>query len=132
MTKTEKDILRDTPQLKATPFDVPEGYFDRLKQDLKINQPATILVAPWKKISQYVAIAATFAMLIAAGGFFLTKNSDTDISEEDYIVFSNNMTNTLSYDYEELYAEAESVEIEDIVEYLIYIGADVESIESEE
>ena len=132
MTKTEKDILRDTPQLKATPFDVPEGYFDRLKQDLKISQPATILVAPWKKISQYVAIAATFAMLIASGGFFLTKNSDTDISEEDYIVFSNNMTNTLSYDYEELYAEAESVEIEDIVEYLIYIGADVESIESEE
>ena len=71
-------------------------------------------------------------MLIAAGGFFLTKNSDTDFSEEDYIVFSNNLTNTLSYDYEEFYAEAESVEIEDIVEYLIYIGAEVESIESEE
>ena len=132
MTKTGKDILRDTPHLKVTPYDVPEGYFDRLKQDLKINQPATVLVAPWKKISQYVAIAATFAMLIAAGGFFLTKNSDTDFSEEDYIVFSNNLTNTLSYDYEEFYAEAESVEIEDIVEYLIYIGADVESIESEE
>ena len=132
MTKTGKDILRDTPHLKVTPYDVPEGYFDRLKQDLKINQPATVLVAPWKKVSQYVAIAATFAMLIAAGGFFLTKNSDTDFSEEDYIVFSNNLTNTLSYDYEEFYAEAESVEIEDIVEYLIYIGAEVESIESEE
>lgn len=132
MTKTGKDILRDTPHLKVTPYDVPEGYFDRLKQDLKINQPATVLVAPWKKISQYVAIAATFAMLISAGSFFLTKNSDTDFSEEDYIVFSDNTTNTLSYDYEELYAEAESVEIEDIVEYLIYIGAEVESIESEE
>ena len=132
MTKTGKDILRDTPHLKVTPYDVPEGYFDRLKQDLKINQPATVLVAPWKKISQYVAIAATFAMLIAAGGFFLTKNSDTDFSEEDYIVFSNNLTNTLSYDYEEFYAEAESVEIEDIIEYPIYIGAEVESIESEE
>ena len=132
MTKTGKDILRDTPHLKVTPYDVPEGYFDRLKQDLKINQPATVLVAPWKKISQYVAIAATFAMLISAGSFFLTKNSDTDFSEEDYIVFSNNLTNTLSYDYEEFYAEAESVEIEDIVEYLIYIGAEVESIESEE
>lgn len=133
MTKTDKDILRDFTQLKATPFDVPDGYFDQLKQDLKAVRVSDVSrVMPWKKAIAYTALAATFALLVATGAIFFERNSHSDFTEEDYIVFSSNSTNILYYEYDEYFADADHIESEDIVEYLIYTGATIESIESDE
>lgn len=133
MTNLNKDILRDTPQLKVMPFDVPDGYFDNLKQNLKSVQTSNASsAAPWMRAMTYTAIAAAVALLITVGGFFLEGISDSDFTEEDYIVFSGSPTDIFYYDDDEYFAEAETIDDEDIAEYLIYIGASVESIESEE
>ena len=133
MTNLNKDILRDTPQLKVIPFDVPDGYFDNLKQNLKSVQTSNASsAAPWMWAMTYTAIAAAVALLITVGGFFLEGISDSDFTEEDYIVFSGSPTDIFYYDDDEYFAEAETIDDEDITEYLIYIGASVESIESEE
>ena len=133
MTNLNKDILRDTPQLKVMPFDVPDGYFDNLKQNLKSVQTSNASSAvPWMRVMTYTAIAAAVALLITVGGFFLEGISDSDFTEEDYIVFSGSPTDIFYYDDDEYFAEAETIDDEDITEYLIYIGASVESIESEE
>ena len=133
MTNLNRDILRDTPQLKVTPFDVPDGYFDNLKQNLKSAQtPNASPVVPWIQVMTYTALAAAGALLITVGGFFLEGSSDSDFTEEDYIVFSGSPTDIFYYDDDEYFAEAETIDNDDIAEYLIYIGASVESIESEE
>lgn len=133
MIKTDRDILRDTPQLKATPYDVQDGYFDSLKQSLKsIPTPEASPVVPWMKVMTYTAFAAAVALLVTVGGFFLKGGSDSDFTEEDYIVFSGSPTDVYYYEDGEYYAEAETIDYQDIAEYLIYIGASVESIESEE
>ena len=74
-----------------------------------------------------MAIAAAAALLIAAGTFLLERESESDLTQEDYIVFSEDMTNTIFYETDEIYAEA--VTEDDIIEYLIYTGVDVEDLE---
>ncbi len=102
MKTEEKDILQNRG-LKQTPYDVPEGYFSSLEQNLKS--------IPWQnteKVTPYIAIAATFALIMAAGGFFVGKSwTENNIAEQ--------------------YAEA--VTEDDILEYLIYTGVEIEELE---
>ena len=129
MIKTDRDILKDTPQLKATPYDVPDGYFDSLKQSLKsIPTPEASTVVPWMKVMTYTAFAAAVALLVTVGGFFLKGGSDSDFTEEDYIVFSGSPTDVYYYEDGEYYAEAETIDYQDIAEYLIYIGAEIDEL----
>ena len=123
MKHAEKDILRGNPQLKAMPFETPSGYFQTLKDDLKtVSRQASARV----RIAPYVALAAVFAVLIAAGGFFLTGYGADEFTEEDYIVFSEDMTNTILYNSDEQYADA--LNEDDIIEYLIHSDVDVEEL----
>ena len=106
MKREEQDILQD-PQLKKTPFDVPENYFSTLNESLKgISRLSK--VATLKRWATYTAIAASFALLVAAGGMLL-KWSDNQMPAG--------------------YAEAYEITDEDIIEYLIYTGVDVEDLE---
>ena len=52
------------------------------------------------------------------------------MTEEDYILFSENMMNTIAYEmeYSDQLAEAE-ISDEDIINYLIYSGITAEEIE---
>ena len=99
-----KDILKDK-SLKAMPYEVPEGYFEGLRSSLerKNTGPARV----WIK---YVAIAASVILFAAAGGWFI----------------SNKPTNTLMYDTDGWYAEAATED--DMIEYLIYIGAEIDEL----
>ena len=108
MKTTEKDILQNRG-LKQTPYDVPEGYFSSLEQNLKsIPWQNTEKVTTWKKVTPYIAIAATFALIMADGGFFVGKSwTENNIAEQ--------------------YAEA--VTEDDILEYLIYTGVEIEELE---
>ena len=122
MKNQDKDILRDHIHLKEMPFSTPDGYFDGLKQKVTSCHSSTI----WNKFTPYVALAAMFALLVAAGSFFLGHASEDCYTEEDYIVFSDNMTNIIFNEYEQQYAEV--INEDDIIEYLIYTGIDIEDL----
>lgn len=112
-----KDIL-DTKSLKAMPYNTPEGYFDDLQSSLLQRT-----VKQTRRWPAYIAIAASFALLVAAGGWLLRNNDPSDFSQEDYIVFSEEMTNTMMYEEELLYADAATEE--DMIEYLIDTGTEI-------
>lgn len=135
MTGMDKDILQN-PELKKTPYSIPEGYFNKLKIEArKCSEPRYAPVNIWGRLAPYAGIAAMFLFILLLGKAFIRTESLPDplITEtdtyEDYIVFSD-MTSDISMQY----LAEESIEIndiseEDIIEYLIYIGATEEYIE---
>ena len=122
------DILKD-PSLKECPFTTPEGYFDDLKKRaVRYSQPVQTPVHQSRKIiMSLTSVAAAFIIMIAAGAFFLSRNSQDDMfTQEDFLVFSSDITDDLLFD---TYAETDILE-DDIIEYLIYSGESREDIES--
>ena len=118
-----KDILQDK-SLKQQPYSVPEGYFDELKSSLKMipARSRRKMFHPWTWTA-----AAVVTILIAAGSFFLGRYTDRlDLTEEDYIVFSDDL-NTVYQEISGQYASTDLTE-EDIIEYLIYTGVEVEEL----
>ena len=127
-----QDILTSQKELKDTPFVVPEGYFESFKSEM-VAKITTRENSPWKNTMPYVATAAAVALLMAVGSLIKdTLQATETYSQEEYILFSDNLISTEIYDdaSAEQYAEAELLE-EDIIQYLIYIGAELESIELE-
>lgn len=111
MKTKERDILQN-PSLKEMPFTTPDGYFAQLKTRVRISagrqEPPL-----WKKASPYIAIAASLVFLIAAAGFFFEKEGlQKKTQEESYVL-----------------AEAGSMTEDDIIEYLISTGVEVEELE---
>ncbi len=116
-----KDIL-DNKSLKVTPYDVPDGYFENLQKSICEKTGSTSA----RRWPTYAAIAASFALLLAAGGWIFSNTANAGFSQEDYIVFSDDMTNTVLLEESELYAEAATED--DIIEYLIYTGTEIEEL----
>ena len=128
MKKNEQDILTSQQALKERPYTVPDGYFEAIKEEL-IKKGPVMSAKSLSKMMPYLAAAASLALLLGLGLSFSQKSIDT-LSEEDYILFSDNLIRT---DFDESavteqFAEAE-LHDEDIIEYLIYIGESPESIE---
>ena len=133
MTDTEKDILQE-PKLKKMPYSIPEGYFEKMKAEArKCTEPAPMHISIWTRLAPYAGIAAMFLFILTLGKLFVgQQDADTagtlteDISTyEDYLVFSDIPDVYLN----EPETEAEGIADEDIIEYLIYIGATIEDIE---
>lgn len=128
MTENNKNILR-RPELKAAPYSLPEGYFDDLKR--RVTEHAKPAETPGKErrkiLMTILSVAATFIIMVSAGTFFLSRVTPDDIyTQEDFLVFSNNITEELLYN---AHAEAD-IQEDDIIEYLIYSGESAETIES--
>ena len=110
------DILKDCTELKQMPFSVPERYFDSFKNANAV--PVAKRVSLWNRMVPYVAMAAVFVSLVAAGTFFLERSTPQyQMTEEAY-----------EMEYGEQIAEADLSE-EDIINYLIYTGVSAEAIE---
>lgn len=127
--KKGNDILKDCTELKQMPFSVPEGYFESFKKENAM--PACRKVSLWNRMAPYAAMAAVFVFLVSAGTFLLEKSSpDYNMTEEDYVMFADNMMNTIAYEMEfgSQIAEADLSD-EDIINYLIYTGVTAEHIE---
>lgn len=133
MTDTEKDILQE-PKLKKMPYSIPEGYFEKMKAEArKCTEPAPVHISIWTRLAPYAGIAAMFLFILTLGKLFVgQQDADTagtlteDISTyEDYLVFSDMPDIYLN----EPETEEEGIADEDIIEYLIYIGATIEDIE---
>lgn len=127
MKTANKDILKENLKLKDMPFSVPEGYFDSFKREVCKQQTPSF----WKRFVPYASVAASFLLIVSAGTFILEKTVSKDLmSQEDYIVFSDNMMNTISYEMDSDYKLAEAeINDEDIINYLIYSGISAEEIE---
>lgn len=106
MKREEQDILQNT-QLKKSPFSVPENYFSSLNESLT-EIPKRSKTNNARKWVTYTAIAATFALLIAGTGILLKWDNNNSING---------------------YAVAEELTEDDLVEYLIYTGVDLEDFE---
>ena len=128
-----KDILQE-PKLKKMPYSIPEGYFEKMKAEArKCTEPVPVHISIWTRLAPYAGIAAMFLFILTLGKLFVgQKAADTagtlteDISTyEDYLVFSDIPDIYLN----EPETEEEGIADEDIIEYLIYIGATIEDIE---
>ena len=93
MTSMNKDILQN-PELKKMPYSVPEGYFNKLKIEVrKCSEPRYTPVNIWVRLAPYAGIAAMFLFILLLGKTFIRTEPSPDplITEadtyEDYIVF---------------------------------------------
>lgn len=122
------DILNNrASELKVRPYSVPEGYFDVLEGNLK--HPASRKSGFMEKVTPYMALAASFIIIVTAGTFLL-KNSfeEESMTFEDYMVHSSSLTINQYIKGEEI-SEENELQDEDIVNYLIYTGVTAELIE---
>ena len=129
MMKKGIDILKDCPQLKQMPFATPEGYFESFKEEASKRKVHKLDFRT--KIAPYAAMAAVFIFMVTAGRLLLEQSvPEYQMTEEDYVLFSDNMMTTIAYEmeYASQLAEAEVSE-DDIINYLIYTGVTAEHIE---
>lgn len=129
MEKNNRDILSEKPYLKEMPYSVPEGYFEAFKANAAPYQAKSISLAG--RLVPYISMAAMFIFLLTVGTLFLQKTSSPEMmTQEDYLVFSGDMMNTVGYEmeYGDQIADAE-IANEDIINYLIYSGVTLEEIE---
>ena len=89
MTQNKQDILTMRKDLKERPYGVPQGYFDSFKAEMT-GKVGTRRTGQWKMLIPYIAIAASFALLIAGGSLMMRGAAETQMSQEDYILFSDN------------------------------------------
>ena len=130
--QTEKDILKSAQELKTRPYNVPEGYFSRMKAELKsCAQESDERRRPFvARLAPYAAMAAVFVLMVTAGTFLLERTTPTVQEEMDeFYFYSNMMPVTDPYAIESVQLAPEEVAEEDIVEYLIYSGITAEVIE---
>lgn len=118
MNEMERDILNN-PELRKSPYTVPEGYFDSLRKEVSgYVRPVAVKVSLWQRLAPLAAVAAMFIIMVTAGTFFLRSTSPEDgITQEDYIVFAGD------------YSADAGVSEDDIIEYLIYTGVSEDIIE---
>lgn len=130
MKTNDKDILATRSELRQQPYGVPEGYFDSFKAEMSGKLPQAD-AGPWKKSMPYVAAAASLALMISAGALALGGfQSEDTLSQEDYILFSDNLISTDIYEDPSAYQVADAELLDDeIIEYLIYTGVSPEIIE---
>lgn len=128
MKNMERDILADNPQLKQQAYNVPEGYFEDFRSQMKPYK--AVQQNYWtEKLVPIVSMAATFILLVAAGTFFLQRTTPSEeFTQEDFLVYSSNVSRIDYYEEMDHIADA-GIADEDIIEYLIYSGVSAEEIE---
>lgn len=126
MKEMKQDILAD-PQLRRQAYTAPEGYFEEFRSQMKPYRRAQ---HNWtEKLVPLVSMAATFILMVTAGTFFLQRTIPSEeFTQEDFLVFSNDVSRMDYYEEMDHIADA-GIADEDIIEYLIYSGVSAEEIE---
>lgn len=127
MKQTDMDILKDLKELRQMPFGTPDGYFEAFRS--KVKKPRAQGISLWSRIKPYASVAAVFIFMVTAGTFILERTAGpAGLTQEDYILFSDNFTLNTIYQEDAKIADA-AIQDEDIIEYLIYSGVSAEEIE---
>ena len=123
----KRDILAENPQLREQAYTAPAGYFEEFRSQMKPYKQAQ---QNWtEKFVPFISMAATFILLVTAGTFFLQRTTPSEeFTQEDFLVFSNDISRMEYYEEIDHIADA-SIADEDIIEYLIYCGVSAEEIE---
>ena len=123
--KSEKDIFNS--------YGVPDGYFEGLKCRLgSISQekvPSAGTVA-WTHVQPYLSLAAGFAAVLVAGTAIL-KNTAMKHQSTDQLLNENSYADMIAVTHPESFMnvqeyEHESLSEEDIINYLIESGTEME------
>ena len=127
MKEMKRDILAENPQLRKQAHTAPEGNFEEFNSQMK---PYRTAQQNWaERLVPLVSMAATFILLVTAGTFFLQHTTRSeDITQEDFLVFSSDVSKIDYYEEMDHIADADVAD-EDIIEYLIYSGVSAEEIE---
>lgn len=121
-------------------FSVPEGYFEQLQSRLEAipgeqreaRMPAETATF-WTKVKPYVALAASFLMIVFVGNHFLSRTMSQPSSEYtiDDWYYADLIPVTNPYAIYETAPDTYAVEVssdDDILEYLISTGASLDYI----
>lgn len=129
MKTIDNDILNDVQSLKKMPYKVPDGYFESLRHEIKSNKENSGIDKIWQKSIIPATIAAAVAIIVIFSQSRPEDNKkEIEFTEEDYIVFSDYMTNTIYEEEVDIYAEAHTMNEDDIIEYLINYNIAIEEI----
>ena len=126
----KNDVLHTmSSELRKNPYNVPEGYFadlrGRMYRTENLIEPRSI----FNRLVPYMSMAAAF-VLVALSGAILLRNTDADyMTYEDYIVHSDMLVSSIYEDDNQIAEASEEIDVDDIINYLIYTGVTAEDIE---
>lgn len=116
------------------PYSTPGNYFEDLKGKLMTTRGSCARTR--HGYTPYYAVAAMLTIIFVIGSIFLGKDTATcvqpekefiTLTEEDYILYSDEMINTIIEHSPGLYAE--DLTDNDYIEYIIYTGTEVDEFE---
>ncbi len=128
------DIMMGSEVLKSKEaFSVPEGYFENFNAKISSRIQAQESRKRSTGFVPFYAAAAAIAVLIGLALTFSSISrqssiSDDSLCESDYLFYSAELIPATDPDYIYYsFEDSESISAEDIVNYLDYIGAEVEN-----
>ena len=120
---------------KRNDISTPEGYFENLQQRLSEIPARPVRVSTVRRLAPYVAVAASFLLIVMAGNFILGRTA-APAADDDTWTYVSYLADALDpdgafpedtyYDWEN--EEEESLSAEDIVNYLVADGISVEHL----
>ena len=126
MKRYDNDKLKN-PKLREMPFTVPEGYFSDFKEKVSVSKG---YARSSRQNRRYIAIAASFALLLGIGFGAVRGLTKTDEYNEIDLMVLSDISAESYYDLLS-YEEGELTE-EDIIDYLIDSGHDIDDLEPNE
>ena len=118
---------------KRNDISTPEGYFEDLRQRLSEIPARPARVSTVRRLAPYVAVAASFLLIVMAGNFILGRTA-APAADDDTWAYVSYLADALDpdgaipdesyYDWE----DEESLSAEDIVNYLVADGISVEHL----
>ena len=119
---------------KRNDISTPEGYFENLQQRLSEIPARPARVSTVRRLAPYVAVAASFLLIVMAGNFILGRTAAPAAADDDTWAYVSYLADALDpdgaipdesyYDWE----DEESLSAEDIVNYLVADGISVEHL----
>ena len=123
---------------KRNDITTPEGYFENLQQRLSEIPARPVRVNTVHRLAPYVAIAASFLVVVMLGNSILRHTAPAPVSDEDDTwTYVSYLADALDpdgaammdlYDYYGEEEEQEGLSAEDIVNYLLADGISVEHL----
>ena len=113
----------------------PEGYFENLQSRLSEIPAQPARVSTVRRLAPYVAIAASFLVIVMLGNFVLGRTASP--AEDDTWTYVSYLADALDpdggvpmdmADYYLVDEESEGLSADDIVEYLLADGISVEHL----
>jgi hypothetical protein len=126
-------VSKPSSMNKRNDISTPEGYFENLQQRLSEIPARPARVSTVRRLAPYVAVAASFLLIVMAGNFILGRTA-APAADDDTWTYVSYLADALDpdgaipdesyYDWE----DEESLSAEDIVNYLVADGISVEHL----